>query len=181
MREKYGFMVIVLLLSCPAHAEGFDIVVGTGVSKLVGPDDKIEMGGLSHTHMPYLLGIGYSIKPFRVSLEGMASFPFFYYNVSVVGSIDFASSNILRGYSLLGIGYGENWYFEGNSNDGDVNGSGFVQLQAGVGIGFFISERIEIGTEARIRMGVPENPDLFVLTLNVLVTFKLQTYLGSVN
>lgn len=170
-------LIFLALLAClqPGQAEGLDVSVNTGATIVVGPSRTLDTSGgpLYHTQMPFNLSIGYSFGSFRVAVEGLASFPFFQYGVSLIGNGTFASNTILRGYALLGVGYGSTWFFENTGNeDGDIEGNGWLQLQAGIGIGFPITDWLELGTETRFRIGVPKFPEIVALTQDVFVMFK---------
>ena len=173
MRRIFGWMLLIMTLlgsSEKARADGFDVSIDTGMTIVLGPPSTISTLGF---HFPFNLSIGYSFGSFRVAVEGLASFPFFQYGVSVIGNGTFASNDILRGYALLGVGYGSTWFFE-NTGTGDcnINGNGWLQLQAGIGIGFPVTSWLELGTEARCRMGVPRFPEVVALTQDIWVMFR---------
>jgi len=73
----------------------------------------------------------------------------------------------------LGLGYGENWFFIDKGGDGDFDGSGLIQAQAGVGVGFRLNEWLELGIDSRARLGFPRNPGAVTLTQHVWVMFEL--------
>lgn len=173
MVKIFGYVLLVvatLLLPAQARSDGFDVSTDIGAAIVVGPSSTLRsIGG----HFPLNLSIGYSFGSFRIAVEGMAAFPFFQYGVSIIGNGTFASNDILRSYALLGVGYGTIIFSEKiGLNDGDFSGNGWLQLQAGIGIGFPITSWLELGTETRCQIGVPKFPEIVALTQDIWVMFR---------
>jgi len=163
----------VLLLAMPAKPDSFDIKIGTGIDVLLGTGKKMEADAGHILRNPIMLSIGYSFGHYRISLEGqVAAFPpLLCYYTSAILDITFTSSQIVRGYSLLGIGYGATVF--SNKENGSLDANGPIQIQAGIGVGFKMNDWLELGTDGRLRIGMPSNPDIISFTQHVWVMFKL--------
>ena len=174
MGKVFGsILLVVVLIWSPAQAwaDGFDVSIDTGLTLLLGPSSTLSSTGV---HLPLNLSIGYSFGSFRIAAEGMVAAPFLLqYVVSIIGNGTFVSNDTMRGYALLGVGYGKTMFFENTgTGDCDLAGNGWLQLQAGIGIGFPIKSWLELGTETRCRMGVPKFPEVVALTQEIWVMFK---------
>jgi hypothetical protein len=167
---KYPFICFaVLLLAMPVKADGLDISIETGFSVVLQQGDR----NARFMHIPFVASIGYSLGPYRISLEGLASFPLVCYYASAIFSFTFASNDFVRGYVLAGLGYGDTYYFQKRGLEGDIDGSGLIQAQAGIGVGFKLNNWLELGIDSRARIGFPDNPDAVTVTQHVWIMFKL--------
>lgn len=100
---KYLILSVIILLPVRGvKADGPDISVGTGFGFIIQPQDQASVGpqreasrGVVFMHMPIMVSVGYSFSPFRISVEGLASFPFFCYYASAIKTV--GSGGVERG------------------------------------------------------------------------------------
>lgn len=176
-RVKTSVLVCAALVSFCADARSgsWDVGIGSGVGMLAVPDSN---GDELNIHIPATLSVGYGFGRFRFSLEGFFAFPSFSLFESIFGSVvssySFTQSTWIEGYALLGLGVGYSIFMnDRNYSDSSRVNSGPLQIQAGVGVRFQALEWLDLATETRLRVGVPDNPDVLAITQHIWVVFTL--------
>ena len=187
MKRLFYSVAFILLLWGPAFAVASDdslfAGMGSGLGITFGPGDKMCHPVLGE--LPFTVSIGYSFSRFTISLEGVVSWPFVENAISefqmpglaigsIVGSYSFLDNDLVRAYALLGVGTGFGLLFSNceDENDSDNDGSGPVQLQTGIGLSVSVLSWLELSTETRLRLGMPNNTDVVTLTQHFGVVFR---------
>ena len=173
-------LLAVLLFPCSALA-GWGghidsrVMIGPGI--IIGGGDKIER----HAFGPLadiILDIGYSFdNGFSVYLEGQMFYleridppPILF--GSLVGSYHFLPQEcFVDPYALVGVGYGYSLFLNEIIYDNDSSGP--FQFQFGGGVTVEILSWLELGLETRLRVGVPDNPDVMTMGLLGVIVFKI--------
>ena len=174
-----GFFLFAVFVFFPGTVfpGEFNIKFGTGVTAAVSSTDK--MGGEAIVRPPFILGLGYTIEDrLQLMIEGQYVLIIEGFGVSVIGAYRFPAiitTPEIRPYVLIGAGWGavafynEN-YFQRGEGDGDV--SGWYQLHVGAGLDFSVLEWLDLGCEFRVRIGIPQNPDVVSLRFFGTATFR---------
>ncbi|MBW2701501.1 MAG: hypothetical protein JRF33_11860 [Deltaproteobacteria bacterium] len=152
-------------------------MVGSGM--IIGGDKltKSAIGPITNI----ILDLGYSFSDkFSAYLEGQMSptegiDPPLVLLGSLVGSYHFLGRRyFLDPYSLIGFGYGHAIFYNQVIDDNDSSGP--FQLQFGAGVTVEILSWLELGLETRLRVGVPDNPDVMNMGILGVVVFKLPNH-----
>jgi hypothetical protein len=162
-----SFIIAVSFYPRESMSTGFNFKFGTGFGLYVGNDEELD-GGILGPLLPCIVGVGYAYNDnLAFQLEGQFWWdwkdgfwqqPGAFFG-SAVGRYTFLpESELVRPFAIVGLGYG--WVIFFNEKNQENDGSGMVQIQAGGGVIFPINNWLGIGVEARIRVGVPNNPDM---------------------
>jgi hypothetical protein len=166
--KRLSLFVAILVILSPAESRssGFELRLGTGLSLHLGDPEELDED-VWGPWIPVVLDIGYKVNDeITVFLEGQLWWTFRedfshpgVFLFSLLGKYRFnPSSRTVRPFALLGLGYGWVLFFNEITQENDA--SGMVQLQVGGGFMFPIESWLGIGVEARIRVGVPHNPEM---------------------
>ncbi|MBN2230715.1 MAG: hypothetical protein JW779_14090 [Candidatus Thorarchaeota archaeon] len=172
-RRNCGIMAILMsMLLCfeVARADGyFDGRMMLGVDITVSSDDDVNLYGGGFIPA-IVVDIGYSFD------NGLSLFMEFHYAVlsgaffgSAVGYYHFLErDDLVAPYAIMGVGIGSSRF--GNEYS---KSSGPVELQCGCGVTFDVASWMEMGLESRLRVGVPDNPDVMSVSLLGVFVFKI--------
>ena len=168
-------ILVLLMLIMPASAyAGWEgkLVLGAGKSTPINTT-KVEIPGI---YPDIVVSAGYAFdNGLSVSLEGEFGFVanLVVATGSVIGSYHFLDRHFwFDPYLLGGIGFGIS-KFENSSEDDHYNdSSGPCQLYFGLGFAFETTSWLDLGLESRIRIGVPDNPDVTNVMVGLVSVFR---------
>jgi len=182
MRREVHFMLLIWSLLgrvTYTRAVGFDAKIATGPTAIIGPNHKFE-GVVYMKGIPLVLDIGCTFtRTSTVWIDGQLWWPVsedighpMLWSLSVLGGYHFVleKSPRTRPYVLLGIGYGLILFYNEKEKDNDVSGK--FQIQSGGGIEYQLTEWFRLGLEGRIRIGIPNNPDVVGISLLGVASFS---------
>ena len=180
MKRLSYSVAFLLLLGIPTFSAAsdnpFSVGMGSGLGITVGPSDKMCHPVV--VTLPFTISIGYSFSGFAISVEGAIGWPFLKTGFafgSIVGSYSFLDRDWIRAYALMGLGGGFGVLFS-NCERGEYESyndiSGPLQLQTGIGLSISLLSWLELNTETRLRLGVPDNTDVVTLTQHFGIVFR---------
>ncbi len=169
----FTFPVLLVLLFSGSYVysdDNLNIGFGSGVGAMFGSGEICRQ---FYGELPLDVSFGYDFGNWKLSVEVLFAWLFIGTSAdsvpnlvfgSVTGSIDFFSRETIRVYGILGIGASPYVIFPScATSDGDNKLSGPIQLQIGGGLGFSIYKWLEIDAEIRLRVGIPEHPEVVTL------------------
>lgn len=158
-----------------ASEKSFFVEMGSGIGVILGPSGKMCQPVLGE--LPTRISIGYTFSDFSVSIESTTGWQFSDESMSaisspgsafgsLVGSYSFLNEEWIRAYFLVGIGAGFGVLFCNSEDPNDTRNdvSGPVQLNSGFGLNFRLLSWLELSTETRLRIGIPDNIDVVTLS-----------------
>ena len=93
---------------------------------------------------------------------------------SIVASYNFLdlidTAYFIDAYAIVGVGYGYQAFPSGITETRDYSGP--IEFQFGLGVTFETTSWLDLGLESRLRIGVPDNPDVMYIVVGLVSVFK---------